>query len=191
MGHRTFNIHPNGRLSAVQRPTAYWQAKADAGRDLVGRLVGPFRRAMAGADAFDTPPMELPGVSRAVAGRFLTVSHTAGFCTWTSRPPGDPAGATEEASSPEAEVYTLLLSGVSREADAEVRRLFAEATEPAAAFRKKVWEESHILPVALNVYVRPDAVAETAVVAGAEAVAVAFFSLLGVGLGRGGGRRGR
>jgi hypothetical protein len=123
-----------------------------------------------------------------VFAQFQRIGQTAGFGTWTRYQPIDP----NETMRRGFDAFTLLLSGVSENADNQVIEMFAQlALTPALRapdfttqdygipqqFVDRVRMEAR--PVGLNIYLRPRVINETGISSAAAAMVGAFFGLLG------------
>lgn len=177
---RTIELYPNG-----QPPTKHRMVGISGA---VTHLSNVFKQCMLQEDTFRSEGIRIERLAPAYA-QFQRIGQTAGFGCWTRYQPTDAIDTVRRGF----DAFTLLLSGVSKDADDQVIRMFSDlVTAPVmktpefntqdygipAGFVDRVIAERR--PVGINIYIRPDVVEQTGIASATAAMVGAFFTLLGV-----------
>lgn len=179
MQFRTLELYPHGYPATPEQMIGE--------PDAVTHLSEVFRKCMLKEEGFRSTGIRV-GDSMPVFAHFQRVGHTAGFGTWARYQSNDVVETIRRG----LDAFTLLLSGVSKEADNQVVQMFRElVTTPVLTTPEFTTQDYGIDPgfveqvqaqngpVGLNIYIRPNVVEETAITSAAAAMASAFFKLLG------------
>jgi hypothetical protein len=176
---RTLELYPHGAPATVTTMIG--------AADAVTHYSKVFRDCMLREDVFRSQGIKV-GTLAPVFAQFQRVGQTAGFGTWTRYQPTDAVETLRRGF----DAFTLLLSGVSDDADNQVVEMFKQLVltpvlktpdfitqdyKIQPEFVQKVRVEAR--PVGLNIYLRPNVVNETGISSAAAAMVGAFFNLLG------------
>jgi hypothetical protein len=179
MAYRTIELYPAG-LPANQNSMV---AEVEA----VNHLIKSFRECMLLEDSFRSEAIVVDD-AQPIFCAFNRINQTAAIAIFTRYQIDE----LNEAVRRGFDGISLMLSGVSQQADHAVIQMFEElVTAPVLKttdfttqnygiepeFVQQVKRQQP--PVGMNIYLRPKAVDETAVVSAAAAATIAFFGLLG------------